>query len=432
MDESVALVVSPYVEAWHPRLDDLRLMLATPGDRRDFKAMRADSDTRILFDWLTNTFVAVNRSDQALLERLRDTSFTLDDLGRNDRIAVSRLTPAGVVLAETEAYRVHNYDRVPIEINSHCNFRCRFCPVATDPLAKRVMPLDLYGIVLDRVRGAGIKGIALNHYGEPSLDKHLVARVDLAKESGLHVDLFTNASGLDRPRLEALAAIGNLSVIVNLPSIDPGAFRRITGSKLLDRVLDNLRVAAELGMDVRVTVNAPAGLSRWQRTMLRRNIRRQTGIKAALAVVESRAGFMKDQDYAPPVRHEGRLNGCYRQLTKIVVNVEAKAFMCCQDYHQEYVLGDLRTSSFDDIARSDRAAQIRRWIFGAEDPPDEFICRRCEETRTREQGDNTLSLGGAFRLGETLSSVTVRSALTPPVGPKAARKLEAGTGIEPT
>lgn len=407
-----SLYVSPYLDVDNPRLPKLRDRLPKMSDRLRVRAARFDLDTTVVFDALTNGFVTVARRDRALLERLAGRSFRLCDLTEDEIEAVDRLQSAGLIFPAKDVFRKQNIDRVPIEINTHCNFRCSFCPVAAAPKPKAFMAMDVFEIVLDRVVEAGVTAVSLNHYGEPSLDPALVERIRKADERGLQVDLYSNFSRFTNEAVKEIAEIGNTRVVVNLPSLDHADYQKITKWKLLDRVTDSLRYAVSVGLPLRVTLNAPAEMTDAEKSALQARIRDEIGCDAQLAYMETRAGSMTNDEYAEPVHSDGLLNGCYRMLTKIAVNVKGQAFLCCQDYDQDYVLGDLRTQSLHEIAESDAAEQIRRWVFGAEEPPADFICRHCEETRSKRDAKSPLSIGGGGAwLGETAPSVHYRSAL---------------------
>ena len=253
---------------------------------------------------------------------------------------------------------------------------------------------ETYELVLERVKEYGVPVIVLNHYGEPSLDPKLVDRIILAKQANLRVLLFSNASLLNEEKIRKLAEIGNTTLVVNLPTVDPDEHQRITGAKLLERVLKNLRLLRRYRLNTTLVLNLPFDMVPKEKRKLKYKVMMKTWMLAKFSVIENRAGLMLNTKYASPVFHTGKLNGCIRMLTKLPVNYDGKVFLCCQDYKQKYILGDLRESSIQQIAESPTTTQLRRWIFGGEVPPKDFICRRCEETQSRHSVDNYISIGG--------------------------------------
>ncbi|MFH1589019.1 MAG: SPASM domain-containing protein [archaeon] len=55
---------------------------------------------------------------------------------------------------------------------------------------------------------------------------------------------------------------------------------------------------------------------------------------------------------------------------------DGKVILCCQDWKKEYILGDLRTNSIQDIWNSKEYKSIRRRIYGEEIPVPE-LCQKC-------------------------------------------------------
>ena len=59
------------------------------------------------------------------------------------------------------------------------------------------------------------------------------------------------------------------------------------------------------------------------------------------------------------------------------VTPHGKCVLCCQDYFDQYVIGDLHTESLDEILGGPQMALYRRWLYGMEEAPQDFICRHC-------------------------------------------------------
>ena len=62
----------------------------------------------------------------------------------------------------------------------------------------------------------------------------------------------------------------------------------------------------------------------------------------------------------------------------LAVNATGTAVLCCQDYYEKWTVGDLSRQSVAEVLGGDRIAQMRRWAYGVEPAPDDFLCRRCE------------------------------------------------------
>ena len=76
-----------------------------------------------------------------------------------------------------------------------------------------------------------------------------------------------------------------------------------------------------------------------------------------------------------------RLCGCdnvgSRPLEHLHITPYGKCVFCCEDYDENYVVGDLTAQTVGEVLGGPEIAQLRRWTYGQEDAPDDFICRRC-------------------------------------------------------
>ena len=71
--------------------------------------------------------------------------------------------------------------------------------------------------------------------------------------------------------------------------------------------------------------------------------------------------------------------GCMKNvlMTNFSVNYEGKVFLCCQDYYQENIFGDLTKDSIQDILNTKEANHLRDQIYGKKPADKDLICRKC-------------------------------------------------------
>ena len=92
-----------------------------------------------------------------------------------------------------------------------------------------------------------------------------------------------------------------------------------------------------------------------------------------------RAGWL-DVGLKPPER-KAQLRGCdnvgSRPLQHLHITPAGKCVLCCEDYDERYVVGDLTSSTIAEVLESDAVATLRKWVYGIEEAPADFICRNC-------------------------------------------------------
>ena len=81
---------------------------------------------------------------------------------------------------------------------------------------------------------------------------------------------------------------------------------------------------------------------------------------------------------------EGRelaVRGCdyggSRPIEHLHITAAANVVICCQDYDEGWVLGNLEHQSVQEVLESEQYAQARRIVYGVVPPPENFICSNC-------------------------------------------------------
>ena len=64
-------------------------------------------------------------------------------------------------------------------------------------------------------------------------------------------------------------------------------------------------------------------------------------------------------------------------ISNFSVNYEGKVFLCCQDYYQKNVIGDLTKDSVQYILNTEEANHLRDQIYGRKPSDKDLICRKC-------------------------------------------------------
>ncbi len=154
---------------------------------------------------------------------------------------------------------------VRVSITEQCNYRCVFCMPREDNLPPAKRPrlatdetLRLCG-VLSRL-GVGKFKIT---GGEPFMNPDALAILAGLKNNRAvkSVTVTTNASALGR-HADALADIGVDGVNISLNAITPETYARVTRSAVdVDRILDNILLAADRGLAVKLNMVPIRGIN---------------------------------------------------------------------------------------------------------------------------------------------------------------------------
>lgn len=284
---------------------------------------------------------------------------------------------------EAEARRTHLL-YVSLETCTSCNHRCPFCPVSVDPREKEVMSQELFESIVDQVVAAGGKSVVvfLSNYNEPTIDPLFEERCRVLFDRGLPVSILTNASNLGPDRAARLEAMGRFRYIgINLPTLDPDRYLALHGTKDLDRVVANVDAlcARSLAEETAIVVLGHEDEAHRRDVAAIRDRFAPKGWDVKPFRIRSRPA---SGTFVPEPPAKKKLRGCElmgsRPFEHLHVTATARAVLCCQDYYENLTIGDLKTQTVAEILGGDTMARLRKWTYGVEEAPADFLCRRCE------------------------------------------------------
>ena len=95
------------------------------------------------------------------------------------------------------------FSAVEIEINSHCNMSCNYCPNSvSERIEKGFMSKALYEKIIQQLREINFTGrISYDFYNEPTLAPDLIFFIYLAKKElpNSKIELYSNGTKIDMP-----------------------------------------------------------------------------------------------------------------------------------------------------------------------------------------------------------------------------------------
>ncbi|MFK7933129.1 MAG: radical SAM/SPASM domain-containing protein [Saprospiraceae bacterium] len=277
---------------------------------------------------------------------------------------------------------------VSLEGNSACNQACYFCPVAYDPRDRKTMSLEVYEhIVQQLAQFPTLEGVFMMNYNEPTIDRYFKERIALLFRYQLPVALNTNASGLTPKTVEHILKIGQLGYLnVNLSTLDPVEYHQTRGQNQLPKVLENLDYLKQLpfAKEMVITVLGQGDLVHKTNFSAIQDYFTNTNFKVQSFEIMDRAGYLEQGQKV--VRPTQKLCGCdnlgSRPLQHLHIDATGKCVLCCEDYEERYEIGDLSKETIIEVLEGKKIAQLRKWIYGIEKAPQDFICRRCIFART--------------------------------------------------
>ncbi len=253
--------------------------------------------------------------------------------------------------------------RLWVDITSRCNLRCPACPQRLLPPAqRRDMDDSLLGSLVEQL--ARVPGLApqvsLFHRGEPLLHPrfdHWLARF---KAAGCRVRVHTNATLLDRQRVEALLRAGPDLLTCSVDSLEPETYAAARPGAELGRVLAGLerllRRRRQLGL-----ASPRVGLLLMSRERPGREVKELQRLRG---LGLDRVLWRRPHNWAgavgPPPPGGARLNPCTFPWYALAVLSSGVVTPCPQDFFGHIPLGRAPGEPLMAIWRAEPAQRLRR------------------------------------------------------------------------
>ncbi len=301
------------------------------------------------------------------------------------------LAKAGwLVDSETDLSRSYHLKYVSLEAHTVCNQSCYFCPVSIAPRESHFMPTETYERIVSEIAGLGepVEAVFMISYNEPTVDPRFLDQVRCIRAAGLPPATLTNGTGLTPERSDALVEMGGLRYLsINISTLDRERYRQDRGNDHLGKVLRNLDYAKDkpVGEDMHIVVLGTDDETHHRDFEELQERFAGSRFEVLFFVANDRAGYLQ---LGLKAEHDGpRLCGCEhmgsRPIQHLHITPRAEVILCCQDYNETSVIGDLNHASVREVLAGDDFARARRQVYGIEEAPDGFICHNCKFALTR-------------------------------------------------
>lgn len=287
---------------------------------------------------------------------------------------------------------------ISIEPTTSCNLRCPECPSGLRAFTRPTGMLDaaLFQNVIDQLAPT-LSYLTFYFQGEPYLHPAFLELVNYASSRGIYTATSTNAHYLTEDVARRTVVSGLDRLVISIDGTTQAAYEayRIGGS--LEKVLTGTRnvIAARNQLNAKkphvVFQFLVVGPNEHQIPEIR-NIARQFGVDQVVLKTAQIYDFEKGSPLIPRQDRYSRYrrkdegsyalkakteDHCWKMWHSCVVTWDGKVVPCCFDKDAQFVLGDLKRASFEDIWYGDAYHHFRKSILGSRN--DIQMCRNCTE-----------------------------------------------------
>lgn len=280
------------------------------------------------------------------------------------------------------ARKMENYQETPfrvmIENTNICNADCVFCPHKIMKRKTGIMEMGLFKKIADECQRLGIGYVTVYGFGEPLLDKSFFDRINYCKSLGIpRVTTNTNAMYFDTKKIGQVFDSGLDEIYISFDAATERTYKKIRP-----------------GLDFSVVENNIFSLINEKR---KRNSAKPeiilSFVESSLNASETHKYIKKWQGKADHVsisyihNWTGDVTYGIKNLTKkrdpcrllwtdMVISVNGDVPLCCNDYENKVILGNIKKQSIKEIWGGKRLACIRKFHrFGQF--TNAGICSRC-------------------------------------------------------
>lgn len=273
-----------------------------------------------------------------------------------------------------------------IEINTHCNRACTYCPNSISPQKAERMKPAVFLAVVERLREIRYGGVVdFVFFSEPTLHPDLAGCIKLVKDRvpNAITRICTNGDLLDEAKVKTLLAAGLARIYVMRHNPTPAGWR-----ERMERLAQRFS-----GLFVPMDID---------------EVENTTGL-------HDFGGRVPVRKARVPMRRNGHAY-CNVHTHCAQIGVQGDWLLCCVDYERTVTLGNLCEQSILEIWKSPGFRSLRRDLdAGIAKLP---VCRRCPcltlpvERRNAKRGESPSSSpdqwsGHCYRCGHLLNKERV-------------------------
>lgn len=214
---------------------------------------------------------------------------------------------------------------IEIEINSHCNMACSYCPNArSERTEKGLMEKETFVELMTQLKSLNYKGrISFHFYNEPTLSPNLSEFIQITRSflENSFIDIFSNGTLLDIDKIK----------------------------NFIDMGVDRFNITEHIKSDLSKLKEALEACSDEQ---LKTKVSLQSYKTMNLT---NRGGSLKlKNSHTPPLS-----TPCLIPYCAMVVTVKGNIVCCYEDYFQTHVMGNIHDNHIQEIWSSKKYSDMR-------------------------------------------------------------------------
>ncbi|HEY8280338.1 MAG TPA: radical SAM/SPASM domain-containing protein [Bdellovibrionota bacterium] len=301
-------------------------------------------------------------------------------------------TLAGVKDGITSRHWPDRPHSINLEITSICDSKCIHCPRHEMDRPMKAMDFELFKKLVDQAAALGVPEICPNGFGEVMTIKNLDPYFDYlsSREHKFRIVINTNGFRMSEEKIELLIKSKVYLLNICLDGATAATAEAVRVNLKLDQIESNI---ARL-MQIRKERNLDYPRVRVGMVVIPQNrheveafIEKWKGKVDFLGIdgYSNRAGSLTEKFGGPEPAAEAPPATCVLPFKELNIWSDGKAVICCNDWNQELVIGDLTKQSLQEIWHGEGARRVRE-LHREKRGNDLEICKKCNYWKTPSFG----------------------------------------------
>lgn len=260
---------------------------------------------------------------------------------------------------------------IQIDPASKCNFKCKFCPTSKDSNNKNrtIMQFKLFKKIIDGLVDFDdkIKVLKLWKDGEPLLNKNICEMIKYAKEQEIveKIEMTTNGYLLNKQLNYNLIKSGLNKIIISVEGLNEADYLRNSGVKInFDEFIENIKHFYENRKNCIVHVKMiDIGLdedSKEKFYKLFGDISDEMFIEKAIPCWPNFDDENIDHNLLNVWgKNLEKKDVCALALYSMTINSNGRVTMCCNDWEQKIIVGDVNIQNIKEIWNSNKVREYQ-------------------------------------------------------------------------
>lgn len=284
---------------------------------------------------------------------------------------------------------------IDIELTNNCNYRCLMCPtgIGTVKREKGFMDKKVFLKIINETKKFQTP-IRFSRWGEPTMHKEFYEFLELAKENNLSCHFNTNGWLLNEETMKKIIDMQVESVKFSFQGVDRESYMEMRNKDTFDSLVEKIKLFSKLRgekkypylhVSTTVTYESEEQIENFKKILMP-YVDLLTVGNTNLAYIYSDSSSLNEEEKK---RLENLKNSeslvrkhaqvCPEAFDKLSINWDGKVTVCCKDYDDYMILGDLNQNSIQQIWNCEKLKQYRKLISNGEYDK-MFLCKTCFET----------------------------------------------------